>query len=772
MEEETDTTTSTRPPKDSLADNSTATTATTGDDDASKNEATAVGCTLAATMEMDDDDGQVNENESNKEKEAQNDEGENKSNVDFPSPVSPISPISPNSAQHWVRRSTRKRKSILDDELLYSEERQYLQRQQQQQLMQSKRKRTMAKNAEQQASKSSDEKSASGGGGGGEKDTKNSTTTGGGGSGGDDDYMSMLGGGSGNGGYRSSDDENMEDLTILRSKIYKLSDSIRQCKGNVCFFTGAGISRSAGLQTYRGKDGLWVTKKKITGKNASIWFPTLTHRAISVLMHSNLCQYVITQNCDSLHEITDETLSDRMVEIHGNCFREQCTRCGSVFTRDFIISMPTSPTVYLEFLKKQKNESTTDQEDSKSKEKSKAKNESDDSDSSDDDEMSSPRVRVNRRSKGGKPKEKQVKQEQSDSVKKTTKPSQENLKKDSQSNGEKSDTSVTYPMRRRRKRLSMSSDSQTPTSSKVITFVKSEAKGVRTESQEAELSLTKSKEPTSSSSSVEQHVQQTKEEGTKKEKKAKIKLTENDEAHFTGRCCEQCGGKLRDTIVNFGESVPEEDWEKAVQFGQSCDMTIVLGSSLKVSPTNLLAQQSDKLIICNLQRTALHEEADMVLKCSSDTLMEQLIKSLDLTVPDFIFKFQFHLCIEQPKRGSPRAYMRLIDGTTRNIFKNIGIGLPNDMTIVLNRKNKFNASFSEKLKKKLTIAVTGQLDKSMFACKLKPPGSNNRTKTNNDKIEFELTIDFSANDTVEQKIECSLNTTTYQWSIDLLEEEE
>jgi hypothetical protein len=53
------------------------------------------------------------------------------------------------------------------------------------------------------------------------------------------------------GSYDSSDDESIEDDAQLKSKIESLCSLIRECNGSICVFTGAGISKNAGLQTYR-----------------------------------------------------------------------------------------------------------------------------------------------------------------------------------------------------------------------------------------------------------------------------------------------------------------------------------------------------------------------------------------------------------------------------------------------------------------------------------------------------------------------------------------
>ncbi len=44
--------------------------------------------------------------------------------------------------------------------------------------------------------------------------------------------------------------------------------------------------------------------------------------------------------------------------------------------------------------------------------------------------------------------------------------------------------------------------------------------------------------------------------------------------------CSACGGRLISSVVNFGDPLLQEDWERAEQHAGSCELLLVLGSSL------------------------------------------------------------------------------------------------------------------------------------------------------------------------------------------------
>lgn len=74
-----------------------------------------------------------------------------------------------------------------------------------------------------------------------------------------------------------------------------------------------------------------------TGKNQFMDFasasPTVTHRAITKLIHLGIIRFCITQNVDGLHQRSG--LSRKYLAVlHGCAFTEKCEDCGTEYFRD------------------------------------------------------------------------------------------------------------------------------------------------------------------------------------------------------------------------------------------------------------------------------------------------------------------------------------------------------------------------------------------------------------------------------------------------------
>jgi NAD-dependent deacetylase len=79
------------------------------------------------------------------------------------------------------------------------------------------------------------------------------------------------------------------------------------------------------------------------------------------------------------------------------------------------------------------------------------------------------------------------------------------------------------------------------------------------------------------------------------------------------RTCPLCGGKLKSTVVNFGDALPEKDLEDSIDHARHSDLFIVVGSSLVVYPAadlpRLAVDRGAKLVIINQGDTPYDDEA-------------------------------------------------------------------------------------------------------------------------------------------------------------------
>jgi NAD-dependent deacetylase len=81
--------------------------------------------------------------------------------------------------------------------------------------------------------------------------------------------------------------------------------------------------------------------------------------------------------------------------------------------------------------------------------------------------------------------------------------------------------------------------------------------------------------------------------------------------------CENCGNYLKPDVVLFEEQLPAQIWLKARQAAEACDLMIVAGTSLIVSPVAQLPERAQKsgakIIIVNKSSTYMDKHADVLL---------------------------------------------------------------------------------------------------------------------------------------------------------------
>ena len=91
----------------------------------------------------------------------------------------------------------------------------------------------------------------------------------------------------------------------------------------------------------------------------------------------------------------------------------------------------------------------------------------------------------------------------------------------------------------------------------------------------------------------------------------------------------KCGNILRPNVVWFGESLPQDVWQKAMIFASQCDLMIIAGTSLVVSPANILPnyakQNNATLIEVNPEKTEMSSEMDLVIRNSSAVALPEFV---------------------------------------------------------------------------------------------------------------------------------------------------
>ena len=94
----------------------------------------------------------------------------------------------------------------------------------------------------------------------------------------------------------------------------------------------------------------------------------------------------------------------------------------------------------------------------------------------------------------------------------------------------------------------------------------------------------------------------------------------------------ECGGVFKPDVVLFGEML--SNLEEAVAEASKADLFLVIGSSLQVSPANLLPEYSlarkGDLVIINYMDTPLDYRATMVVKEDIGTFLSEVCKYLGI----------------------------------------------------------------------------------------------------------------------------------------------
>jgi mono-ADP-ribosyltransferase sirtuin 6 len=92
-----------------------------------------------------------------------------------------------------------------------------------------------------------------------------------------------------------------------------------------------------------------------------------------------------------------------------------------------------------------------------------------------------------------------------------------------------------------------------------------------------------------------------------------------------------CQGDLHDTLLDWEDALPEEDFERAERECEQADLIVCLGTSLRIEPAGSLPLRGTRFVIINLQATPKDEDAAMIIRAPVDNVMDDLMQQLGHT---------------------------------------------------------------------------------------------------------------------------------------------
>lgn len=94
--------------------------------------------------------------------------------------------------------------------------------------------------------------------------------------------------------------------------------------------------------------------------------------------------------------------------------------------------------------------------------------------------------------------------------------------------------------------------------------------------------------------------------------------------------CPHCQGILKEATISFGQAMPEKEMAEAERRVRSCDLLLMLGSSLVVYPAAYLPmyahQAGARLIIINLTPTPQDGNADVVIHTKTGEVLPRIVE--------------------------------------------------------------------------------------------------------------------------------------------------
>ncbi|MGY4749213.1 SIR2 family NAD-dependent protein deacylase [Pannonibacter sp. Q-1] len=108
-------------------------------------------------------------------------------------------------------------------------------------------------------------------------------------------------------------------------------------------------------------------------------------------------------------------------------------------------------------------------------------------------------------------------------------------------------------------------------------------------------------------------------------------LMAQEELASAGRSprCAVCGGLLKAAVISFGQSMPEEPWQRAVAASREADVFVVVGSSLQVYPAarlpEIAVEAGAEMMIVNQQPGPLDDLASLLIRTPAAATFDALL---------------------------------------------------------------------------------------------------------------------------------------------------
>jgi len=106
-------------------------------------------------------------------------------------------------------------------------------------------------------------------------------------------------------------------------------------------------------------------------------------------------------------------------------------------------------------------------------------------------------------------------------------------------------------------------------------------------------------------------------------------ITENFEL-LPPKC--KCGSMLRPDVVWFGEPLPQNIWQSAIKEASVCDVMVIVGTSLVVSPANTLpayAKQNGAILIeVNPEKTVKSNDMTLSIQATSVGVIPKMLSDI------------------------------------------------------------------------------------------------------------------------------------------------